>query len=640
MRVRRAGLSLLLLGALASVYCAPATPQQRSAIDEDMPQAAEPYVVADVPRSLEELQQRITKILEHEHIAGASIALVDRNGPIWIGGLGVRDRATGAPVDGDTAFRVGSLSKSVIALGVMRLVDQGKLDVDRPLREILPDVEIDNPWEAVAPVTLAQCLEHTAGFDDVRFNEIYASDEAISVRDTLAINPRSRRVRWKPGTRHSYSNVGYTVAARAIEVASGEPFDVYLRREILAPMGIVDADFQRTSTLTPRLAVGYMGPDRLPVVFRPFAHRPAGALLASARDIAKLVHFWIVRGEGYPPIVSRAGLARIEHGGTLPYPRVDSEYGFANYSDVMHPVISRGHDGGMPGFHSSYRYFPDLGIGYVLLLNANYAFRGYFEIRALMFAYLTRGRTFASPPALATTTTERPGADFFVHAAPSMSAFGFIDRIRRGWNVSPIDDDGLRVTELAGPTFRLVPTADGGYRFPLNCGSSVRFTTSADGTPIMLLGFTYAEAGSEVVAFFRLAALTITMVMLMIAPFWAVLELLLGPFVRRRRLPHSLVLWPALAGLCCRAMPRLLDKAFFDGVIGIVHPLTIGLCVATIVFAVSSVATLVSSLRWLTRPDRPGLVAMVFPLACGLAFTALAVWFDANGLIGLRTWAW
>ena len=289
MWVRRAGLSLLILGAFAYLCCAPAVPQLRSAIEEDMPQAIEPYAVADAPRSLEELQQRISKILAHEHIAGASIALVDRNGPIWVGGLGVRDLATGAPMDGDTAFRVGSLTKSVIALGVMRLVDQGKLDVDRPLREILPDVEIDNPWEAVAPVTLAHCLEHTAGFDDVRFNEIFASDEGISVRDALAINPRSRRVRWKPGTRHSYSNVGYTVAARAIEVASGEPFDVYLRREILAPMGIVDADFRRTSALTPRLAVGYMGAQ--PMVFRPFAHRPAGALLASARDIAKLVHF-------------------------------------------------------------------------------------------------------------------------------------------------------------------------------------------------------------------------------------------------------------------------------------------------------------------------------------------------------------
>jgi len=635
--VGRAALPLLVLGVFAYVHCAPATPPRRAAIDEDMPQATEAYVVTNPPRTLEELQQRLRAIMEREHIAGASIALVDRKGPIWIGGLGVRDRATGAPVDGDTAFRVGSLSKSVIALGVMRLVDQGKLDVDRPLREIVPDVAIDNPWEAVAPVTLAHCLEHTAGFDDVRFNEIFASDEAISVRDALAINPRSRKVRWKPGTRHSYSNVGYTVAARAIEVASGEPFDVYIRREILAPLGIVDADFRRTTTLTSRLAVGYMENDR-PVEFRSFAHRPSGALLASANDIAKLVHFWLVRGEGYPPIVSRAGLARIEHSGTLPYPRVDGEYGFANYSDVMHPVISRGHDGGMPGFHASFRYFPSLGVGYAVLLNSNYSFRGYFELRSLLFSYLTHGRTFPHPPPAPATAP--PGADFFELGAPQNSAFGFLDRLWNGWTVAPLDDDALRLTYISGGTRKLIPTADGGYRLPFSSGSSVRFTTNADGKPIMLLGFNYAVAGSEWAAYMRLAAFKIALVLLWFVPLWAAFELVLGAFVFRRSLPRSLVLWPALAGLTCRALPRLLDKAFFDGVIGTANPLTIGLCAATIVYAFASAATLVSAIRWLVRDDRPRLLAMVIPLTCGVAFTGLALWLGVNGIIGIRTWAW
>lgn len=632
--MRRAALALLLLAGFAVVRD---IPNPRVGFEDDMPQPVGSYDIADAPRSLEELQRRISAILEHEHIAGASIALVDRNGPIWIGGLGVRDRATGAPMDADTAFRVGSLSKSVIALGVMRLVDQGKLDVDRPLREILPDVAIDNPWESVAPVTLAQCLEHTAGFDDVRFNEIFASDEGVSVRDVLAINPRSRKVRWRPGTRHSYSNVGYTVAARAIEVASGEPFDVYLRREILAPMGIVDADFQRTSTLLPRLATGYMKDDQ-PVVFRPFAHRPAGALLASANDIAKLVHFWIMRGEGYPPIASRAGLARIEQSGTLPYPHVDSEYGFANYSDVMHPVIARGHDGGMPGFHSSFRYFPKLGIGYALLLNATYTFRGYFAIRSLLFAYMTRGQAFPLPPPAKATAP--PGAKFFLQQAPQNSAFGFMDSIWGGWTVAPLDDDVLRVTQVSGETWKLLPAADGGYRYPKSCGSSVRFTTNADGTPVMLNGFTYAEAGSEWAAYLRLAAFKLALALLWFAPLWAAFELVLGAFVLRRTLPRSLVLWPALAGLACRAIPLLIDKAFFDGVIGIVHPVTIALCATTIVFAIASAATLFSSMRWLRRPDRPRLLALVIPLTCGVAFTLFVLWLGSNGLIGIRTWAW
>ncbi len=635
MHGRRVILPILILGTYGYLHCAPS---QRFALDPDVPRpiATEPISAATAPGTIEELKQRIEVILEREHIAGAAVALVGRDGPIWVGGVGVRDRATRAPMQADTVFRVGSLSKSVIALGVMRLVDQGKLDIDRPLREILPDVEIDNAWEAEAPVTLAQCMEHTTGFDDVRFNEIFATDERISVADTLSLNPRSRRTRWRPGTRHSYSNVGYTVAARAIEVAAGEPFDDYIRREILAPIGIVDADFRRTSVLAPRLASGYMDSDE-PIEFLPFAHRPSGGLLASAEDLAKLVQFWIARGEGYPPIVSRAGLARIERSGTLPYPHIDGEYGFANYGDVMHPVITRGHDGGMPGFHASFRYIPEAGAGYALLLNSNYTFRGYFDLRSLLFAYVTRGRTFLPPPIAA--QTELPGASFFALESPRNEVFGFLDRVRMGWGITDAGDH-LHLSALEGWQTNLYPTSDGGYRFRGESGSSVRFTTNGDGKPIALLGFTYAEADSQLSAQLRLVALALGLKLIQLAPLWAVTVLVLGALRRRRVVPTSVALWPAIAGLCCYAIPRLLDRAFFSGVIGEVHPLTVGLCAVTIGFAIASLGTLVASVRALVRPDRPSVMAMLLPLAFGIAFSGFALWLGANGLIGLRTWAW
>ncbi|MEO8846417.1 MAG: serine hydrolase domain-containing protein [Kofleriaceae bacterium] len=636
--MRRAALSIALSIAVVAAYaCAHwmQPPAPRSAIDEDMPEA--PHgLVADPPGSIDELRARIARVLDREHIAGAAIALVGRDGPIYVGGIGVRDRATRAPMTGDTAFRVGSLSKSVIALGVMRLVDQGKLDVDRPLREIVPDLQIENPWEAVAPVTLAQCLEHTAGFDDLRFNEIFTDDEGLPVRDALAINPRSRRVRWRPGTRHAYSNVGYTVAARAIEVASGEPFDVYLRREILAPLGITDADFRRTDALAARLASGYMDDDE-PIVFRTFAHRPAGALLASADDLAKLVRFWLVRGEGYPPIVSPAGLARIERSGTLPYPHLASDYGFANYGDVMHPVLSRGHDGGMPGFHASFRYFSSLGVGYALLLNSNYTFRGYFEIRALLFAYLTKGHTF--PPPEPWQAVDHPGADYFSYESPRSEVFGFLERVRIGWHVADLGDH-VHITAVEGWRFELVPAADGGYRNRQDCGSTVQFTTNRDGTPIMLTSFLYGEAATGWIAQLRYLALGLTLALLRFAPLWAAGTLAFGAVNRRRVMPSSLVLWPAVAGLSCFALSSLVGRAFFAGVIGLVHPVTVAICILTIVFAVASVAALVSTVRWALRPDRPSVLALLMPMVCGLAFSGLTIWLTANGWLGLRTWAW
>jgi CubicO group peptidase (beta-lactamase class C family) len=602
------------------------------------PRSPSVLAVDDPPGSVDELRARIGKILDREHVPGASIALVDRDGPVWIGGIGVRDVATGVPTDGDTTFRVGSLSKSIVALGAMRLVDQGKLDLDRPLREILPGV-IDNPWEAHTPVTLAQLMEHTAGLDDVRFNEIFTDDEGLPVSEALALNPRSRIVRWPPGTRHAYANGAYTIVARAIEVVTGEPFDVYLRREILQPLGIRDADFRRTDVLASRLATGYYQPGR-PVAFHPFAHRPSASLLISARELAKLVQFWLRRGDGFPPIVSRAGLARIERSGTLPYAALATDYGFANYGDVMHPAYARGHDGGMPGFHASIRYFPELGVGYAMLLNSEYSYRGYFEIRSLLFSYLTKGKTFATPPVAA--TSEPPGADYFTYASPRSTVFEFIDRVRIGWRAFADDDGHVRLEDLSGDTVDLLPTADGGYRHRHDCGSSVRFTTSRDGVPLMVRSFLYAEGGSYALARLRYIALDLAVFLVKAAPLWAVLVLLASAIVpaRRGRVPPGMVAWTAIASLSASTFMPLLFIAFDRAVIGGVHPLTIAIWAMSIVFPVASFASLYCAVRWWLRRDRPGVLERVIPTAFALALAGLALWFIANGLFAFRTWAW
>lgn len=637
---RRIILALAVLAGWAYVRFAAPPPGTPFLIEDPMPRvdgaAATELAPADVPATIDELRAAIAKVLAREHVPGAAIALIGPDGPIWEGGVGVRDRATGAAMQADTVFRVGSLSKSFIALAVMRLVDQGKLDVDRPLRELLPDLAIDNPWERVAPVTLAQCLEHTAGFDDVRFNEIFTDDEHLSVEAALALNPRSRRVRWRPGTRHAYSNVGYTIAARAIEVASGEPFDVYLRREILAPLGITDAEFGRTPALTARLATGYITGD-LAAPFFAFAHRPAGAMLASVDDLGKLVRYWIRRGAGYPSIVSPAGLARIERSGTLPYPHLDSEYGFANYGDVSMPVLGRGHDGGMPGFHSMFRYYPELGVGYAMSLNSNYSFRGYRELRDLVFAYLTRGKTFPRPPAVA--RGERPGADFYALASPRSEMFGFLEQAQIGWGVSDAAD-GVHLDHLDGSRIELVPAGDGAYREPDEYGSTVRFTTNADGTPVMVSGFMYAEATAWWPARLRYDALSFAWMLIDLAPLWAAIMLALGGLARRRVLPRSLIVWPAVASLSCMAVMPCLELAFFHGVVGRVHPLTVAVCALTLVFAIASTALMVSVVRWWFRPDRPPLVRRLIPSLCGVAFFGLTLWLTAHGWIGFRTWAW
>jgi hypothetical protein len=217
--------------------------------------------------------------------------------------------------------------------------------------------------------------------------------------------------------------------------------------------------------------------------------------------------------------------------------------------------------------------------------------------------------------------------------------FGFIDRVRLGWRAREVPD-GVRVDELNGASRHLVPTRDGGYRHEYECGSSVRFTTNRDGVPVLLMDFLYAEAAPWWLVRARRTALTAAFVLLEIAPLWAAIVLGLGVLQRRRFRAPGLVLGPAACGLCCLALPHALEEAFHRGVIGIVHPLTIALCALTIAFAVASAASLWCAVRWFVRPDRPSLARRAVPTACAIAAFSLALWFAANGMIGLRTWAW
>lgn len=591
------------------------------------------------PASIEELQAHIGEVLRREGVPGVGLALVDRDGVQWAGGVGVADVEKGTPVTADTVFRVASITKSIVGLGVARLAAQQRIDLQAPLHETLPELALSNPWRAEAPITIAHALEHTAGFDDMHFNEWFSPDDAATPSDALALNPRSRRVRWRPGSRMSYSNVGYTVAGLAIERATGEPFDAWLHREVLVPLGMNRADFRRTASLQARLATGYRGPET-PAAFAPIAHRPAGALLASATDLAHLVHFWLRRGEGYPAIVPAAALARIERTTTSVIEPTDASYGLGNYGDVGHAVPGRGHDGGLPGFLSCYRYFPSQGVGYVMLLNATHSARAYVEIRQLLFAFLVRGRVLPDPPAPpAGDAPDRP-TGYFAYASPRHELFGFLERALVGWTAVPIGDRTLRIDPLVGAPVDLVPTADGGWRHPMHSGTSVRFGNDADGQPAMVAGFAYAEAGSRSVARLRLWLLIVMKLGLDLAPFWALGWLVLRRLRKRTLRGAALVLWPAVASLCLSAAMFLLVAAAKRDLLGVVHPFTLGVCVATVAFALAASRGLAVALRAAVAPDRPHVLVRLVPTAISVLAFGGTLWLGAHGIIGLRTWAW
>ena len=108
--------------------------------------------------SIQELQQQIEKILKDTHTPGVSIAIVHKNGPEWVTGLGIADVASQRPVTANTLFRIGSTSKAFASLSILLLRDQGKLSLGDPVHKLVPEAWFNNPWEATDPVAWSICL--------------------------------------------------------------------------------------------------------------------------------------------------------------------------------------------------------------------------------------------------------------------------------------------------------------------------------------------------------------------------------------------------------------------------------------------------------------------------------------------------
>src|SRR5260370_247373 len=284
-RVDLPAATTLLVAALMLFFPGPGTGQQK----DDQPH----------PKTLQELQHAMKDVLDKEHVPGAGVALVANGEVLWCGGFGEADIAAKRATGCDTEFRVGSISKTFVALALLKLQEEGKINLYARLQDSAPEGPFQNRWEVTHPVRVVNLLEHTAGFDDLEPSEVYNAHDRYDF-PLLEVFKRFRepqKARWPPGTRMSYSNPGNAIAGYLIEKTTGKPFDQYIRETFLRPMGMERAGYPFTEANRALLATAYEGnPPRASGY--PFIYlRPAGDLKASPGELAKLVQFLLRRGK-------------------------------------------------------------------------------------------------------------------------------------------------------------------------------------------------------------------------------------------------------------------------------------------------------------------------------------------------------
>jgi CubicO group peptidase (beta-lactamase class C family) len=588
------------------------------------------------PRSLDELRARIARVLLRERVPGAGVALVDGDQILWAGGVGVADRATGRPVTADTLFRVASITKSFIGLAFVRLAERGRVSLRARISDLAPELAIGNRWDREQPITVAHVLEHTAGFDDMHPNEWYAplDAETMPLAAVLARNPASRVARWRPGSRFSYANPGYTVAAYVLEKITGRRYEDVLARELLEPLGMTGAALRLTPEVDARLARGYGdGEDAIP--YRAMYHRAAGNLMASPRELAALVQLGIARGRFRGRmLISPAGMARFERGETARLDAGDASYGLGCYGDVSERALIRGHNGGVDGFVSSYGYLPGHGVGYVVLLNSTRSPRALQAIRHLLVEFLLAGAHVPPPPRAVVPEGElRRWAGTYHHAAPRHQLFAFLDRTRPGLDVF-VDGGRLYARDVPASVqpIELVPLGDDRFRLTIASGSHIRFGRDREGRRIFVADGAYflEEPRARSLAY-AVAPVVCT---------WLLASGFLFPLAvfRRRVGPTPGIGWPVATAVAFFGVPRLFAAAFEATVFGERNIYTVAIFVVTLLFAFGSMASAVQALVWLPRPG--SILGKLHRLLFATAACVVTAYLTAYGIIGIRLWSY
>ena len=354
--------------------------------------------------SIPPLQSAIQLVLKQTHTPGAGIAIVSSNETIWVTGLGKADVAANKPATADTLFRIGSVSKGFAALAALQLQEQGKLKLTDTVRQWVPDVAFKNPWESTDPLRLVHLMEHTSGFDDIHLREYALNDPSISLKDALAFGASSRVCRWPPGSRMAYCNSGPAVLAAVIEKVTGEKFEEYVQKHLFNPLHMDTASYFDTPETQQRLATLYYPNGTKPYPYWNIAYRPAGAINASAKDMANYVRFYLQRGSlDGSRIVEQASIERMETPETLPSAKMGltAQYALYNYATPDGPFVFHGHNGAVMGGLTEMAYLPGYGRGYAVMINSG-NLHTLNRIGKLLQDYVTHGLT---PPPLPPVTT-------------------------------------------------------------------------------------------------------------------------------------------------------------------------------------------------------------------------------------------
>ena len=311
------------------------------------------------------LESVIRQEMEDKQLPAFSIALIDGDQIVWAQGFGYQDPDKKIPATAHTVYRVGSVSKLFTDIGIMQMVEAGKINLDAPVSEYIPDIHPKNPF--AQPITLRELMSHRSGL----LREPPVGNYFDPTEPTLQATVRSMNsteLVYEPGTQSKYSNAGVAVVGYTLQELNHQSFPDYLKQAVLGPLGMNGSAFAPEPDLVRNLAKAYMWSydgTKFPAPTFELGLAPAGCMYSTVTDLGQFLMVLFNGGRGPKGQVLKP--ETLEQMWTPQFAKPGQKAGFGIGFQVSqldgHRVI--GHGGAIYGFATEVVGMPENKLGVV-----------------------------------------------------------------------------------------------------------------------------------------------------------------------------------------------------------------------------------------------------------------------------------
>jgi CubicO group peptidase (beta-lactamase class C family) len=334
----------------------------------------------------------VKEFMRQEHLPGIAGGIVLNGKLIHTFYYGYTDLSKNVMVDSLSDFRIASMTKSFTAMAIIKLRDEGKLDLDDPVSKYIPEMDSLRYLSSDArPINIRDLLTHRAGFpEDNPYGDRQLGDTEDDLLNMIKESPAFSNV---PGTSYEYSNLGFALLGEIIKNVSGLTYQQYITENIFQPLGMTHSYFDYTKVPSEHLAHGYRWINenwRDEALEKDGSWGAMGGLITTVEDFSRYVAFhlsaWPPRSDEDKGPVKRSSVREMhqptnfnsfEANYIFPSGRacpVMNSYGYG--LGILKDCNNRsfiGHGGGLPGFGSHWRIMPEYGIGVAIFSNRTYA---------------------------------------------------------------------------------------------------------------------------------------------------------------------------------------------------------------------------------------------------------------------------